>query len=569
VENDNSVYANRVRENYISQSTRTVYTGAIVKFLKWSFVHRRHLVTEHFTHECTINDNALIDDKSIRQFLKTSVASQTLPLHFDFITASDILDFVISLRKPDGSRVGYSALNSHRSAINHLFRMFRQRIPAEARETMSVDFRGLKRMNAMEAADGKTELRQGKDPLPFEIYRMLARNIFAQPSKDCIFAHCFMVICWNLMCRSSNALQIRYEHMGWKEDALTVFFAHMKNDQLGERPRDPRAVYANPLMPEICPILALAVFFLCHEFQEGNNCLFPGSNQYDRFRKALKRVTAIAAIKTALAMHGINPDDLGTHSLRKGAATYCSSGSTAAPSVQAINLRAGWAMGGVQDTYYRYERAGDQYVGRTVAGLPCDSENFSILGPHFVDDNVAMEAVRLLFPRMPANLIRLGAFAAASFCYHAEHLSSITSSAHPLAHFLAVHQSSLSQWKMSVVCSLPGADSRLRATGIPPHVSLLRDSQQCIRMVEGLPETIISRMQTFLEENAVASGHITRQGLEAFLTAAQSTMEERITAIMTNSLPAQLFANGAPEVNRQLLSTYYIQMSQICLLLSS
>jgi hypothetical protein len=31
----------------------------------------------------------------------------------------------------------------------------------------------------------------------------------------------------------------------------------MKNDQSGERPRDPRHIYANPLMPEVCPILSL------------------------------------------------------------------------------------------------------------------------------------------------------------------------------------------------------------------------------------------------------------------------------------------------------------------------
>ena len=47
--------------------------------------------------------------------------------------------------------------------------------------------------------------------------------------------------------------------MEWKEDSLQIFFSQMKNDQMAEKPRDPRHVYANPLMPEICPILALAI----------------------------------------------------------------------------------------------------------------------------------------------------------------------------------------------------------------------------------------------------------------------------------------------------------------------
>jgi hypothetical protein len=39
-----------------------------------------------------------------------------------------------------------------------------------------------------------------------------------------------------------------------------VFFAHMKNDQV-ENDRDPRHAYANPTMPEICPIAALGICF--------------------------------------------------------------------------------------------------------------------------------------------------------------------------------------------------------------------------------------------------------------------------------------------------------------------
>jgi len=71
------------------------------------------------------------------------------------------------------------------------------------------------------------------------------------------------------------------------------------------------------------------------------------------------------------------------HSIRKGASSYVSGGSTCAPPQVATNLRAGWSMGGVQDTYLRYEAAGDQYVGRVVSGLPISSPKFSALPPQF------------------------------------------------------------------------------------------------------------------------------------------------------------------------------------------
>ncbi|EGZ24652.1 hypothetical protein PHYSODRAFT_406965, partial [Phytophthora sojae] len=115
----------------------------------------------------------------------------------------------------------------------------------------------------------------------------------------------------------------------------------MKNDQSGDRPRDPRHVYANPLQPSICPVLALAIYWATTSFDTDNR-LFPGSDQYDRFRKCLQRLLVDEKVAAELKRRGVNSNDLGTHSMRKGAATYCASGSTACPSSTAVHLRAGW-----------------------------------------------------------------------------------------------------------------------------------------------------------------------------------------------------------------------------------
>ena len=84
---------------------------------------------------------------------------------------------------------------------------------------------------------------------------------------------------------------------------------------------------------------------------------------------------------------GIKIEDIGVHSLRKGAASFVSSGSTCAPPQVATNIRARWSMGIIQDTYLRYEAAGDQYVGRVVCGLPLSSPKFAVL-PCQVDCSV-------------------------------------------------------------------------------------------------------------------------------------------------------------------------------------
>jgi len=68
-------------------------------------------------------------------------------------------------------------------------------------------------------------------------------------------------------------------------------------------------------------------------------------------------------VQTAVTAHlrslGLQPEDLESHSIRKGAATYCSSGSTHCPSSSAVSERAGWSNGAVFNTYLRYEAAGD------------------------------------------------------------------------------------------------------------------------------------------------------------------------------------------------------------------
>ncbi|CAN0513534.1 unnamed protein product, partial [Phaeothamnion confervicola] len=108
--------------------------------------------------------------------------------------------------------------------------------------------------------------------------------------------------------------------------------------------------------------------------------LFPGHDQYQRFGAFLGRKAS--GTDNLFEFFDVAAKDIGTHSARKGAATYAASGSTACPPIPAICLRAGWTVGPVQDRYIRYEAAGDQYMGRTVSGLPLSSHDFCVLPPH-------------------------------------------------------------------------------------------------------------------------------------------------------------------------------------------
>jgi hypothetical protein len=289
---------NIIRSNTVSAKSKQVYINSNINFILWLYDHKRHLLTDEFIE--TINDN--LSKSSIKQLLNQQ---EIHPIRFDSIDASDYMTWIVSLRTASGGKPGYSSYNGHRSAFFNLFRNYGKTMSVELASELSNHFKGLKRATAQEVVSGERSIKVGMDPLPFSLYRILCKTFLGQTNKEFIFGHNFMIICWNLMCRSANAVNIKHQHMEWVEDALCIYFAQQKNDQNGERPRDPRHIYPNPLIPEICPILSLGLYWLTFSFADGSFSLYPGNDQYDRFRKILRRSCKIYEVEIELARRGM------------------------------------------------------------------------------------------------------------------------------------------------------------------------------------------------------------------------------------------------------------------------
>jgi hypothetical protein len=207
----------------------------------------------------------------------------------------------------------------------------------------------------------------------------------------------------------------------------------MKNDQIGERKRDPRHIYANLIDPIVCPILALGIYFIVFPLAGSKDMgLFPGTNQYIRFTKYFHSVLDRHEEKW-IDLFGCEITGIGVHSIHKGAAIYVSSGSTCAPPQVATNIRAGWIMGTIQDTYLRYESAGDQYVGRLASGLPLSSAQFAVLPPEITgtDQQQQKRMLQEMFPNLPTTLNQVAKFLGSSCLYHLPYLTRILKPAHP------------------------------------------------------------------------------------------------------------------------------------------
>ena len=100
------------------------------------------------------------------------------------------------------------------------------------------------------------------------------------------------------------------------------YFATTKTDQNGEKQRLPWHVYSNPLYPYIFPVLSFAKYVLADPgvlVNNERNMLFPGSNQYSRFLKIFHSVL-VENVDAFLEL-GVDPNDLGSHSLEKVSVT--------------------------------------------------------------------------------------------------------------------------------------------------------------------------------------------------------------------------------------------------------
>lgn len=166
-------------------------------------------------------------------------------------------------------------MNGHRSALRHLFREHRRELDHYTDTAYDDVFVGLKRDTARVEGDGVGKVYRGKSPLSFQAYEALAMAFLKSGALEDVFAHSFLSLQWNLMCRSASTAAICYSHVTWRNDALGVVFPKMKNDQSGERPREPRHIYANPVIPSVCPILSLGIYFACFPIISSRK-IFPG-----------------------------------------------------------------------------------------------------------------------------------------------------------------------------------------------------------------------------------------------------------------------------------------------------
>ncbi|DAZ99858.1 TPA: LOW QUALITY PROTEIN: hypothetical protein N0F65_008601 [Lagenidium giganteum] len=319
-------------------------------------------------------------------------------INLTVFTPQDFEAFLISKRKS----VGISTLNGYRSAICIGVKSCNTR---EAWQPSSLVSSGWQRLQCRPLGQ--------KSPGKTHCHFQYTKSCVQLPLlvKIVVFPIFFLTTHWNLMCRSESVQTLSSNHLAAYDDIIGCVMHKSKCNQEGSGPKDPRHLYGNPFCPDTCWITALAVYLVCRPTQ-GAGPLFPGSQQKARFSN----------IFATMLSQRQDVSHFGTHSIWKGVATFACSGSTGGPSIASVRLRVGWSLGGVQVRYIRYESAGDQYLGRVVAGLPINGVAFAALPPHFADNNapVVISAVSEMYSALSteSNLCNVLKLCAAALVTH-------------------------------------------------------------------------------------------------------------------------------------------------------
>ena len=86
-------------------------------------------------------------------------------------------------------------------------------------------YKSLERRETAEKEKGIRPVQVGKEALPFNIYKMLAQH-FVESGN--VFAWAYLVVSWNLICRTKNTESLKLSHIEWNEDAMIVYCKNEK-----------------------------------------------------------------------------------------------------------------------------------------------------------------------------------------------------------------------------------------------------------------------------------------------------------------------------------------------------
>lgn len=518
--NQRDVNAQKIKElrrDALASGSWNQYLGAMTQFWEYSVSTKAAWVNEEFQSlfwkPIPGEGDPNLSKKRARDVKKAVAArrkafreevmersSGKAPYHFEKLSADAFVVYVSELKMCRGKNkdlsAGKSTLGRHRAAMMAMFNCYNYTAPQEFTGNLTALYKGLKKRVARAKANGERSMKEGKDAMSYGLLVDLCDLLMRSPKKEHRFVHLYLLLCWNLMCRASNAANICFSHMSWVGDALVIQFAHQKNDQEGQRAGVHRHCYANPLHPSVNLLLAFALYWLENPPAKGQAKLFPGSKVADNYNSILRTFLNTEEAQAVLRKHGKSVEDIASHSARKGGATYCLSVVASGPSYNMVCIRCGWLQGGMMDTYIQYDPQGDQFTGRCVSGLPLADALFEILPPYFDYDWGAVQALLLtLWPNLTTALLSIAHHALASLLHHLDFVAARLPHSCQMWKSILFAEADLSDlWKNRVVCGTALPDAPLQPSGLSVFTITMRQQKRQTELIKTELKKVCSHM---------------------------------------------------------------------------
>lgn len=480
--------------------------------------------------------------------------------------AEDFMGFLQSQRDSNGNLLSKSAYQNKCAALFHLFRChdgLEGFPPAfdRALKSLKVGFFRILTTKLQDEGSNKTET--GKKPMSYQLYTKCCEWFLNEGTLAGIFGYCFLVLTWNLMCRVNNTTRILFEHISWEWDHLEVLFAQQKGDTQGLTSKYPRRLFCNPSNPIVCPIFALALYLATFGANvQKSSRLFPGRSQYKRFADSLEALLKKHEDEL-VAMGYTSHRDIGTHSIRKGAAKWLS-GQPGGPSTVAICIRAGWTLGGVKDVYLTYEAEGDAFCGRMLALLPLLSADFAAGPPELCDIDAAMltQQTKEVFPAFA----QVDSFSGVTMqCLAVLANAKATVEKLPIGHIvrqnnhLFTNQVMLDMLSGAAQVKYPWENGQATMTfgsGIPPHVALLVRQKVLLDFACGFDSRMKALLNEIFDDRNLANNSMSSYQIRNIVDERLSNGLERYHTLLREELRRfAANASGAPIIETSTLPT--------------
>ena len=553
---DGHITMETVRDNIVSESTTRSYIPDILNFLFWC----RQFMTDCLTQYCVDRIDAFIAEypgRDIRFLTCRSKerfkvmlrnASTTPLLIMERLNPQKFMSYIITLCRKDGGFLSKSSYGQKRSALNHLYRCHNNTgFPTGYYDELSDLYNGFFRQLASLSEENRRlaavednainvipwNQEEGKEPMSVELLVAICGWLLNMGTTGGIFAHCYLLLTWNLACRSNNTANIKFSDIVWSTsfDSFHILFRHSKTDQKGDDSKYPRHIFANPKNPVVCPVLSLCFYFTCcfaTKKISQTSFLFPGKAQQKRFSDILQRVLKEHEEEVRIT-YGFEINKLGPHSIRKGAASYLCS-LPGGPPGAAVCHRGGWSIGGVKDRYWHYMESGDQFVGRCLALLPIMDVVFACSPPYFdveigTDDDVWVnQRVYDQFPRLShiVGFGRLCRMCVASLLYHREWLENNLNVNHRIFSDSPVFRDDHIRAKLRdnptlLVVTYPWNDNVHAFSGVPPHAALLQEVSHIRSNQLLLLDTFVDRVGEAMTRHGYGPNRLTDESLRHIL----------------------------------------------------